>query len=134
MGNIIITLLLLILSINVFHTSYVYGLINRTFSRLSPSVIETSIVVIEAIEKQIQPYYDKSLLENNVINFLSQHLFPAIDNYQISFYYFNPETHQICLDLHCQGVRISLASQINIFLEYQRMISYRITQGIKVDD
>ncbi len=126
MLNFLISLLMLLVVTSGFDYSYKITGIARTFLSLSPSVIEMGIVNLE--DPNNEAYYDKVLLKKYVKDYLNANLTPYTKSYLISFYYFDLESLNVCLN-YCQGVQISLAVDLTPFPKFLRSYNYMIKRS-----
>lgn len=118
--------ILLISMVSGFNYSYKLTGIERTFLSLSGGVIESGLINMEHTSNNI--YFYKPKLEANVKTYLSEELSRYCDTYQISFYYFDAETLEPCLN-SCTGVQIRLVINLSPFPNYDQTYNYTINKG-----
>ena len=126
MLNYLISILMLLIVVSGFDYSYKITGIERTFISLSPSVIEMGIANLEDSNNEV--YFDKVLLNKLVKEYLTANLTPYTKSYLISFYYFDLESMNICMN-YCQGVQITLAVDLSPFPKYMKSYNYMIKRS-----
>jgi len=126
MANLLLALSCLLIFLEAFQFGFRYGLVNRTFYALSPSLIETAIATPGLKNGSSEPYFEKIILESIVIEYLRHEFNPHVKKFTVGFYYFSPESEFLCTSVYCQGVAISLKTLLIADLIYQETLTFEI--------
>lgn len=125
MINIFIGFIISIISFNLFIVSNRAVTLGSTLESLPMSLIENSV----AVSSSSYVYFDKSLLEYNVTNYIDTMLKPKYKNYGLDFYYYNSEDELICFGNECSGVEITLVSKLTSFTIFKKTMYYEIQRN-----
>lgn len=128
MVNILMALSCLLLFLEAFQFTFRFGLVNRTFYALSPSLIETCIVIPGLFNQSEEPYFDQAMLEQRTVKYLQDELKPHINSFTLSYYYYVPSSRLLCMSEYCQGVAIALRAPLVLAIEYQQTLTFEITK------
>jgi hypothetical protein len=126
MANLLMALSFLLIFLEAFQFGFRYGLVNRTFYALSPSLIETSIATPGLKNGASEPYFEKIMLENIVIEYLLSEFDPHIKKFTVGFYYYSPNSEFVCTTSYCQGVAISLKTLLIGDFVYDETLTFEI--------
>jgi len=107
MANIAVVFSLLIVALNAFQFVNKYGLASRSFYSIGPHLVETAVLIPGFDSEALVPSFDHPRLKEAVIVYLSELLFPELDEFTLSFYYYDPHNSMVCASV-CQGVTIEL--------------------------
>ena len=121
----IISFFVVYLSFNFFMISYKINGINRLVYAAPLSLYETAINMF-AIDEEKGPYFDKVILEDNIISYFDFHMPRYTDNYAIDFYYYNPIDHSLDMDDEAQAVEVTIDSDLILSKHYQKTMYYEI--------
>ena len=121
----IISFFVVYLSFNFFMISYQINGINRLVHAAPLSLYETAINMF-AIDEEKGPYFDKVILEDNIISYFDFHMPRYTDNYAIDFYYYNPIDHSLDMDDEAQAVEVTIDSDLILSKHYQKTMYYEI--------
>ena len=121
----IISFFVVYLSFNFFMISYQINGINRLVYAAPLSLYETAINMF-AIDEEKGPYFDKVILEDNIISYFDFHMPRYTDNYAIDFYYYNPIDHSLDMDDEAQAVEVTIDSDLILSKHYQKTMYYEI--------
>jgi len=128
MANLLLALSCLLIFLEAFQFSFRYGLVNRTFYAISPSLIETSIAIPGFKNSATEPYFEKLTLERNVVAYLTNEFVPHIKQYTVGFYYYYPDSQYLCTTAYCQGVAISLSTPLVADIFYRETLTFEIVK------
>lgn len=120
-----ISFFVVFLSFNFFMISYQINGINRLVYAVPLSLYETAINMFD-IDEEIGPFFNKEILEDNINSYFDFHLPRYTDQYQISFYYYNPSDHSLDMDDEAQAVEITINSNLVLAKHYQKTMFYEI--------
>ena len=120
-----ISFFVVFLSFNFFMISYQINGINRLVYAVPLSLYETAINMFD-INEEIGPFFSKEILEDNINSYFDFHLPRYTDQYQISFYYYNPSDHSLDMDDEAQAVEITINSNLVLAKHYQKTMFYEI--------
>ncbi len=108
-----------------FSLTYSMGGIHRTFLSLSRGVIESGVNPLVNSQGQFIPYFEQTLLEYRVTEYLSRELADYTDTYQIGFFYYEVISQTPCSS-HCDGVQIHLIVDINVWVTYDDSLRFEL--------
>ena len=103
-----------------------FSSINRTLSLMYKGLLEASTSYVDSNGFYRSPYFDKDKLKNYVINYMDENLKSQVDHYTVSIYYFDRGDETMCLDEHCESVRITLKADINYLFHFEKAKEYHI--------
>ncbi len=108
-----------------FSLTYSIGGIHRTFLSLSRGVLETAVSPLVNAQGNYVLYYEPSLLEYRVNEYLIRELADYTDNYLIGFYYYEVLSQTPCSS-RCGGVQIHLIVEINVWVTYDDALRFEL--------
>ena len=113
------------LSFNFFMVSYQVNGINRLVTGMPIALYETAINMFD-INEETGPYFDKITLEDNLTSYFDFHMPRYVDDYDISFYYYNIADHSISFSNQPKAVEVTVRASLVMFNDYQRTMFYEI--------
>ena len=125
MINMIISFLVVVLSFNFFMMSYQVNGVNRLVMNAPIALFETSLELLD-INESNGPIFNKTLLENNLTSYFDYSLPHYTDDYEVSFYYYNPSDHSVCIDEKAKAVEVSVSASFIFAYQYQKTMFYEI--------
>ena len=125
MISIIISFLVVVLSFNFFMISYQVNGVNRLVLGAPMSLFETAINMLNIIEA-IGPTFNKETLESNLTSYFDYSIYNFVDDYDLSFYYYNPKNHAVCMSDACQAVEVTVSTHLALSYHYQKTMFYEI--------
>ena len=105
--------------------SYEINGINRIVMSAPLSLYETTINLFD-IDEDEGPYFDKEILEDNITSYFDYHLPRYVDDYDLSFYYYNPSNHSLDMDDECRAVEVTISAELVLATHYQKTMFYEI--------
>lgn len=69
---------------------------------------------VDEIEIHLNEYYQKALSK-------------YVDEYDISYYFYNKSDYSMCLDEYCDGVEISVDCDLYLTYKYHRVMYYELS-------
>lgn len=124
MSNILLSLMILIMSFNLFTISYQVNGINRVVIHTPIAYFEVSIPLANSDEL----YFDKVKLEERLMNYYSKSIEKYTHKYNVNFYYYNLEDESVCLGDKCRGVEITVDAGLMFYYSYTRTMFYQIEE------
>lgn len=121
----IISFFVVFISFNFFMISYEINGINRIVMSAPLSLYETTINLFD-IDEDEGPYFDKEILEDNITSYFDYHLPRYVDDYDLSFYYYNPSNHSLDMDDECRAVEVTISAELVLATHYQKTMFYEI--------
>lgn len=121
----IISFFAVFISFNFFMISYEINGVNRIVVSAPLSLYETAINLFD-IDEEKGPYFDKEILEDNIISYFDYHLPRYVDHYDLDFYYYNPSNHSLDMDDECQAVEVTVSMELVLATHYQKTMFYEI--------
>lgn len=128
MANLLLALATLLVFLEAFQFGFRYGLVNRTFYAISPSLVETAIAIPGFKNAATEPYFEKLMLESAVVAYLTHEFEPHVKRYTVGFYYFDPDSRYLCTTSYCQGVAISLNALLVADFHYRETLTFEIVK------
>ena len=125
MINMIISFLVVTLSFNFFMMSYQVNGLNRLVMNAPISLFETAIELMD-INEDNGPIFNKETLENNLTSYFDFSLPKYTEDYEVSFYYYNPSDHSVCLNENAKAVEVSVSASFIFAFQYQKTMFYEI--------
>ena len=119
-----ISFVVVFLSFNFFMVSYQINGINRLVTGAPLSLFETAIVLYDI--EETGPYFHKGTLEENLTSFFNYHLPRYVDQYDISFYYYNIEDHSLNMSDSPKAVDVTISAELVLQKHYQKTMYYEI--------
>ena len=121
----IISFFTVFLSFNFFMMSYQINGINRLIIGMPLSLYETAVYMLD-INDQTGPYFDKETLEDNLTSYFDFHMMRYVDDYELSFYYYNIADHSMDLDDEARAVEVTIDTYLILSRHYQKTMFYEI--------
>ena len=125
MGNILICLTIAILSFHFFSVTYCLNGINRTVYNMPISAFESSIPLVQEIDKPVI-YFDKDDLENKITYYLENALKRFTNSFDCKYYYYNQGDKSLCTSDYCDAVEITVTCKVLAIYDYQKSFNYYI--------
>ena len=125
MINMIISFLVVTLSFNFFMMSYQVNGLNRLVMNAPISLFETAIELMN-INEESGPIFNKEALEGNLTSYFDFSLPKYTEDYEVSFYYYNPSDHSVCLNENAKAVEVSVSASFIFAYQYQKTMFYEI--------
>ena len=125
MVAIFIAFLVAVLSFNFFMISYQINGINRLVLSAPLSLYETAINLFD-INEEIGPTFDKELLEDNITSYFDYHMPRYTNDYNLSFYYYNPQDHSLELSEDVKAVEVFVNANLVLSYHYEKTMYYEI--------
>ena len=125
MINMIISFMVVVLSFNLFMMSYQVNGLNRLVMNAPISLFETAIELMD-INKDKGPIFNKDVLERNLTSYFDYSLPHYTEEYEVSFYYYNPSDHSVCIDEKAKAVEVSVSASFIFAYQYQKTMFYEI--------
>lgn len=125
MINMIISFLVVVLSLNFFMMSYQVNGLNRLVMNAPISLFETAIELMN-IDEESGPIFNKETLEGNLTSYFDFSLPKYTEDYEVSFYYYNPSDHSVCIDENAKAVEVSVSASFIFAYQYQKTMFYEI--------
>ena len=120
-----ICLLIVVFSFNFFMMSYQINGINRLVLAMPISLYETSINLL-GVDENSAPGFDKDKLERNINSYFAHSMKSFTEDYKLTFYYYNPFDHSICLSLYCSAVEVKVCANLILNYHYSKTMYYQI--------
>ena len=73
----------------------------------------TGVIEIENFETEMMKYYNRALKK-------------YVDEYDVSFYYYNPSDQSMCIDKYCKAVEVTVNADLILNYKYHRVMYYEI--------
>lgn len=124
----IISFFVVFISFNFFMISYEINGVNRIVMSAPLSLYETAINMYN-IDETNGPYFDKEVLEDNITSYFDFHLPRYVNDYDLSFYYYNPSDHSLDMDDECRAVEVTITTELVLSTPYQRTMFYEIRRS-----
>ena len=125
MINMIISFLVVVLSFNFFMMSYQVNGLNRLVMNAPISLFETAIELMN-IDEESGPIFNKETLEGNLTSYFDFSLPKYTEDYEVSFYYYNPSDHSVCLNENAKAVEVTVSASFIFMYQYQKTMFYEI--------
>jgi len=125
MINIVISFTVVVLSFNFFMMSYQVNGVNRLVMNAPISLFETAIELLD-INKTEGPIFNKETLERNLTSYFDFSLPHYTDDYEVSFYYYNPTDHSVSIDENSKAVEVSVSASFIFNYQYTKTMFYEI--------
>ena len=120
-----IALFVAVISFNFFMMSYQINGVNNLVLAMPISLYETSINMIN-INDSTGPTFDKQRLEERINKYFSFSMKKYTDDYSLSFYYYNPFDHSVCLSDSCYAVEVKVDATLILYYHYSKTMYYQI--------
>ena len=125
MINMIISFMVVILSFNFFMMSYQVNGVNRLVMNAPIALFETSLELLDIAEDK-GPIFNKDILEENLTSYFDYSFPHYTDDYEVSFYYYNPSDHSVCLDEKCRAVEVKVSAAFIFMYRYEKTMFYEV--------
>lgn len=126
MTNCIFYSLIFVLFLNFSVGSIKYSQVNRTFMSIYKGVFEASLITIDESGHQIEPFYNKAVLEHYLVTYLKDNLDKYDVSYKVKIYYFDRDNNELCYDERCRDVNVTLKANINYFFKYEKSQNFSV--------
>ena len=123
-----ISFFVVVISFNFFIISYQVNGVNRLVLSAPISLFETAIDMYD-INETTGPTFNKETLENNLTSYFGYSIHNFTDDYQLSFYYYNPSDHSMCLNDNCQAVEVTVSAELALSYQYNKTMFYEIRRN-----
>jgi len=120
-----IALFIAVISFNFFMMSYQINGVNNIVLAMPISLYETSINMIN-IDDTTGPTFDKARLEERINKYFTFSMQKYTDDYSLSFYYYNPFDHSVCLSDSCHAVEVKVETTLILYYRYSKTMYYQI--------
>ena len=128
MGNLAFYSLIFVLFLQFAFGAIDYSGVNRTFLNMYRGVIESALITVGEDGEPTYPYFDETMLKENVYSYLDENLSRYVTHYTTGIYYFDLDDELMCTSHHCSGVKITLKADINYFFHYENAKSYFVKE------
>ena len=128
MGNLAFYAFIFVVFLQFTFGAIYYSGVNRTFLNMYRGVFETSLITVGDDGEPVYPYFDETILKNNIDNYLEENLTRYVTHYTTGIYYFDLDDDLMCTNHHCSGVKVTLKADINFFFHYEAAKSYFVKQ------
>ena len=125
MVTIFIALFIIVFCFNFFMISYQMSGINRLVYGVPISIFETSINML-AINPDEGVTFNRSVLEKNLTSYFNYSMRNYVDDYDLDFYYYNPEDNSYCTSNNCSAVEVTVSTDLILSFHYERTLFYEI--------
>lgn len=125
MSNIIMCLSLALSSFYLFSLSYRIISVNRAFTNIPLSVIETSIPLVQN-NNDFRPYFDKKKLVFNLTYYFENSIKPYSKSYKFQIYYYNQDNYTYCKSNYCSAFEITIDVKFDLFNKYHKVSRFFI--------
>ncbi|HPS19075.1 MAG TPA: hypothetical protein PLR04_03000 [Bacilli bacterium] len=125
MTNAFLSLLLALLSLQLFAITMRLNTINRIVISTPISLLEISIPLVN--EQNEEPlYFDQELLKDNFYRYYENTLSKYTSQISLEFYYYNQLDHSYCLGDKCDAVEVKITARVIFNFDYHRTMFYEI--------
>lgn len=121
----VIAFVVALLSFNFFMISFQINGVNRLVLGAPMALFETAINMLN-IDEDKGPTFDRQTLEDNLTSYFDYSMPAFTDDYTLSFYYYDPSNHAICMLDECQAVEVEVSANLVLNYHYQRTMFYEI--------
>ena len=125
MVTIFIARFIIVFCFNFFMISYQMNGINRLVYGVPITIFETSINML-AIKEDEGVTFNKALLENKLTSYFDYSMHNYVDDYELVFYYYNPEDYSYCTSNSCPAVEVTLRTNLMLNFHYRKTLFYEI--------
>ena len=128
MGNIIFSLTIAVMSLQMFTLTYRINGVNRTLFHIPLGIFESAIPLVTTTYYP-DVYFDKDMLEESLTYYFDTNLEKYVNKYTLSFYYYNQADDSICVSDKCDAVEVSLKADIMLTIKYQKKARFYIRRN-----
>ena len=128
----LISLVIGVLSFQVFSLTYQLGGINRTIVNMPKAVLEKALVLERVNSDKYYVYFDQDNLILSIKNYLDDNMSKYCDQYDIETNYYLPQlNNRPCTIDKCNGVNVTITCRILLAFDYSKTMYYEIVEGAK---
>lgn len=128
----LISLVIGVLSFQVFSLTYQLGGINRTIVNMPKAVLEKALVLERVNSDKYYVYFDQDNLILSIQNYLDDNMSKYCDQYDIETNYYLPQlNNRPCTIDKCNGVNVTITCRILLAFDYSKTMYYEIVEGAK---
>ena len=128
----LISLVIGVLSFQVFSLTYQLGGINRTIVNMPKAVLEKALVLERINSDKYYVYFDQDNLILSIQNYLDDNMSKYCDQYDIETNYYLPQlNNRPCTIDKCNGVNVTITCRILLAFDYSKTMYYEIVEGAK---
>ena len=128
----LISLVIGVLSFQVFSLTYQLGGINRTIVNMPKAVLEKALVLERVNSDKYYVYFDQDNLILSIQNYLDDNMSKYCDQYNIETNYYLPQlNNRPCTIDKCNGVNVTITCRILLAFDYSKTMYYEIVKGAK---
>lgn len=128
MENMIFSLMIAVMSLQMFTMTYRINGVNRTLFHIPLGIFESAIPLLTP-NYDLDIYYDKEVLEQSLTYYFDSNLHKYVNDYTLSYYYYNQEDESICVSDKCTAVEITLKADIFLNIKYQKKARFYIRRN-----
>ena len=121
--------LLAVSSITLFAFSLKVNGLNRIVTHIPIQVFHKTIPLVSD-EEEIDLYYDKYHLQDNVKHYLDTSIYKYVSSYDIDYYFYNTDSGGACDITDCKGVEITITAKVSSFYTYKKTMYYEIRSAL----
>ena len=125
MTNCIFYAMFFALFLNVSLGSLRASQINRVFMSIYKGMLEASVLTIDDGGEPVEPYYNKTRLEQYVHDYLDKNISRYTTDYTITTKYYVKDSDKVCTSF-CRKVKVSLKAKINLLFDYEKSQTFTI--------
>ena len=128
----LISLVIGVISFQVFSLTYQLGGINRTIVNMPKAVLEKALVLERVNSDKYYVYFDQDNLILSIQNYLDDNMSKYCDQYDIETNYYLPQlNNRPCTIDKCNGVNVTITCRILLAFDYSKTMYYEIVEGAK---
>lgn len=128
----LISLVIGVLSFQVFSLTYQLGGINRTIVNMPKAVLEKALVLERVNSDKYYVYFDQDNLILSIQNYLDDNMSKYCNQYNIETNYYLPQlNNRPCTIDKCNGVNVTITCRILLAFDYSKTMYYEIVEGAK---
>lgn len=128
----LISLVIGVISFQVFSLTYQLGGINRTIVNMPKAVLEKALVLERVNSDKYYVYFDQDNLILSIQNYLDDNMSKYCDQYNIETNYYLPQlNNRPCTIDKCNGVNVTITCRILLAFDYSKTMYYEIVEGAK---
>lgn len=129
----LISLVVGVLSFQVFSLTYQLGGINRTIINMPKAVLEKALVLERVNSDKYYVYFDQDNLILSIKDYLdNNNISKYCDKYSVEADYYLPHlNNRPCTIDKCNGVNITITCRILLAFNYSKTMYYEIVEGAK---
>lgn len=128
----LISLVIGVLSFQIFSLTYQLGGINRTIVNMPKAVLEKALVLERVNSDKYYVYFDQDNLILSIQNYLDDNMSKYCDQYNIETNYYLPQlNNRPCTIDKCNGVNVTITCRILLAFDYSKTMYYEIVEGAK---